>query len=249
MTNIQFPSKARILGAALLGALAAGGLQSAQAADLRGSIKDAPVYQEPERRFSWTGLYLGANLGGAWATGDARFTDTFGSLVTGSLDSSSVIGGGQIGYNWQAGQLVVGLEADIAAQNLASSGSTVGNAVTVSREGRWIGTVRPRIGYAAGNALIYATGGLAYGNVEHTVTENRFGGTRSVSESSTRVGWTIGAGIEWALNRNWTIGAEYLHIDLGSTTVNAAASGPFPAASTRFEDREDVIRAKLNYKF
>jgi outer membrane immunogenic protein len=251
MTNFRSTLKARILGAALLGALAVGGTQAARAADLGGSIKDAPAYQEPERRFSWTGLYLGANVGGAWANGEATYSQAGFGGFSGSGKSSSLIGGGQIGYNWQAGQLVVGIEADIAGQDLGDSRAATNGITTATLSGtsRWVGTVRPRVGYATGNALLYITGGLAYGNVKHNSTETIGAASRTFSESDTRAGWTLGGGIEWALNRNWTIGAEYLHIDLGSTSLNSPAAGVFPASSARFEDREDVIRAKLNYKF
>ena len=249
MTNFSTRAKARTIAAVLSGALVLGGIAPALAADLGGSIKDAPVYQEPAPRFNWTGFYLGANLGGAWANGDASYSQGGATLFSSSVNDSSVIGGGQIGYNWQAGQLVVGIEADLAAQTLSSSATSLGNAVSLSHNNRWVGTVRPRIGYATGSALLYITGGLAYGNVEHGVSETVAGVTRSYTDSSTRYGWTLGGGIEWALNRNWTLGAEYLHIDLGSTTVSAAAAGAFPASSGRFEDREDVVRAKLNYKF
>jgi outer membrane immunogenic protein len=243
--------KTRWLGAALLGALAVGNMVPAMAADLGGSIKDAPAYQEPERRFSWTGLYLGANVGGAWANGDATYSQAGFGGFSGSSEKSSVIGGGQIGYNWQAGQLVVGIEADIAGQNLGESLAAT-NGITIASlesKSRWVGTVRPRVGYATGNALLYITGGLAYGSVKHNYSETIGGASRSFSESDTRAGWTLGGGIEWALNRNWTIGAEYLHIDLGSTSLSAPAAGVFPASTAKFEDREDVIRAKLNYKF
>ena len=253
MKMLNTDLKSFACGATVAGALMLSVFTPAHAADLGGSIKDAPIYQDEPRRFSWSGFYMGANLGGAWATGDATYSQNNVDLLAGKLDNSSVIGGGQIGYNWQSGSLVVGIEADIAAQNLSSSTSTAVGDLTLSREGRWIGTVRPRIGYATGNALIYATGGLAYGTVEHNVTENAGIALRGYGESETRVGWTAGAGIEWALGRHWSIGAEYLHIDLGKTTVSSAASTVggvlFPASAGRFEDREDVIRAKLNYKF
>jgi outer membrane immunogenic protein len=249
MKNVHSQRKAGFGAAAMLGALVLGGAAPALAADLGGSIKDAPVYQEQAPRFSWTGLYLGANLGGAWSNGEATYAYNSADIFSGTNRTSGVIGGGQIGYNWQAGQLVVGIEADIAAQNLSSSVTGLVNNASVSHKNRWVGTLRPRVGYAAGSALLYITGGLAYGNVDHGVSETVAGVTRSYSDSSTRVGWTLGGGIEWALNRNWTLGAEYLHIDLGSTTVSTAAAGAFLASSGRFEDREDIVRAKLNYKF
>lgn len=261
MTVFKFNLKASITAAACAAAVTLAGSVGAQAADLGGSIKDEPVYQEAPRLQKWTGFYLGANLGGAWSDADAHYRQVGGPLFKADMEASSVIGGGQIGYNWQAGSLVVGIEADLAAQHLDATavGVSVSNpndTVTGKSSSKWLGTVRPRIGYAAGNWLLYATGGLAYGHTEHSLIESRTnipGATRSFSDSSTKVGWTVGAGIEWSLTRNWTLGAEYLHVDLGSTRISTDASiaggVAFPASSARFEDREDIVRAKLNYKF
>ena len=254
----KYVSQRKWVFGAVVAAAMASTASAAYAADLGGSIKDEAVYAEPIRHAHWRGFYIGANLGGAWSNnGDATYAQNGVGVFSTDLNTSSVIGGGQIGYNWQSGQLVVGIEADIAAQNLDSSAQFgVVDTVSHSSKSRWLGTVRPRIGYAAGNALIYVTGGLAYANVEHAYEENRTtvpGAVRTFSDSSTRTGWTLGAGVEWAFMRNWSLGAEYLHVDLGSTTLSANASTvagvAFPASSARFEDREDIVRAKLNYKF
>ena len=254
---------ARLAGAALLGLFSVGLARPAMAADLGGSIKDEPVYAEPPRMFSWTGFYVGANLGGAWTRDDARYSRVTGAgAFSTDLNSSSVVGGGQLGYNWQAGSFVVGLEADIQAQRLDGhktvfpfTGNAV-DAVTLGQDSKWFGTVRPRVGYAADRVLIYVTGGLAYGKVEHSLLESHTsvaGQNRSFTDSSTRAGWVVGSGIEWAVLDKWTLGAEYLHVDLGSTTISTAAATvggfAFPASTARFEDREDIVRAKLNYKF
>jgi outer membrane immunogenic protein len=209
---------------------------------------------------SWTGWYLGANVGGTWRNDEAGYSQLDGNgAFSAHLDDSSVIGGGQIGYNWQVGALVFGPEADISGRAL-SHGATVFpfhgdtmDAVTLADEQNWVGTVRARIGYAAGNWLLYATGGFAYGGVAHSMFENRItapGQDRLLSDSLTATGWTVGGGIEWALAPHWSVGVEYLYVNLGTDTLiqPAVTSGIcFPASSSHFEDRSDIVRAKLNY--
>jgi outer membrane immunogenic protein len=208
---------------------------------------------------NWTGLYLGVNVGGTWMNNEASYSQLDGAFST-HLGDSGVSGGGQIGYNWQIGTLVLGAEADIAARGLSNSATVfpfVGDtmdAVTLSDKENWVGTLRPRIGYAAGNWLIYVTGGFAYGGVTHSMFENRVtapGVNRLLRDSLTVAGWTVGGGIEWALTPHWSFGVEYLYVDLGTDTIAQPASVVggicFPASSTHFEDRSDIVRAKLNY--
>jgi outer membrane immunogenic protein len=99
------------------------------------------------------------------------------------------------------------------------------------------------------------TGGGAFGEVDHSYQEIRVttGQQRTLSDSTTKGGWTVGAGFDWMFLPNWSLGAEYLHIDLGSTTL---AQGPsvsgglnFPASQTRFENKSDIVRAKLYWHF
>ena len=212
---------------------------------------------------NWTGLYLGANLGGSWANNSASYSQAGGNgAFSTSNRNSSAIGGGQAGYNWQSGQLVFGLETDISFRNNTANGTffpfpanTV-DAVSLSQSERWLGTLRPRVGFASNAWLFYVTGGLAYGNIQHSYFENRTtvaGQNRFISDSTTKSGWTLGGGVEWALSRNWTIGAEYLRVDLGSSSLSLPAQTvgglPFPASSANFSDRSDIVRAKVNYRF
>jgi len=191
--------------------------------------------------------------------------------------NASFLGGGQIGYNWQSGAWVYGIEADGSWRDLSQDffgvfgnnptagapfGSVANDTVYMRSEQGALGTVRGRIGWAPGQWLLYATGGLAVGEVRHTVVEVLNPGTtcitlvvgncRGASVSDTKVGWTAGAGIEWAVGSNWSIGAEYLFVDLGSTTV-AFAPTPgtffFNASATNFDDTSHIVRAKLNYRF
>ena len=284
--------------AAAIGMLA--GITSATAADLAARpYTKAPVVA-PVAAYDWSGFYLGVNLGGSWSDNSHDYVMPFTApgnvfancatpagvvapVPTGpnpfdlSADCSrpsSFIGGGQIGYNWQAGTWLFGLEADGAWQRLIQHSFTrfggngslqmggVANDTAYFRsEQGALGTFRGRVGYAPGPWLLYATGGLAVGNVKHSLTEvldpgvscptAPTGSCRTGSNDVTKTGWTVGAGAEWMFARNWSVGAEYLYVDLGSTTVTLAPTGGFFAttSSATFEDREHIARVKLNYHF
>jgi outer membrane immunogenic protein len=180
-----------------------------------------------------------------------------------------ILGGAQIGYNWQSSpNWVFGIEADWqgsgqkASSVLPDQPYFVGlafGAVTSSYDAKidWFGTVRGRIGYAWDRILLYATGGLAYGEVKiaGTATDSGisiggpFSSTAAFGGSKVNAGWTLGGGIEGALVHNWTWKAEYLYVDLG--TLDTSSAGPFGSepvtTHTRFTD--NVVRVGLNYRF
>jgi outer membrane immunogenic protein len=263
--------KQLLLGTAI-GALAL--INSALAADL--AVK-APVRAPVVPAYNWTGCYLGGNVGYSWgrARGDLNIPqlDIF-SLPTSfsiSHDLDGVIGGGQVGCNWQSNNVwVLGLETDFqgsaekgtsnfSGPSVTSPPFAFGEGISQSIEAKieWFGTVRGRVGYLITPTLmLYGTGGLAYGETKVTdnVRQNLIGGgpaftTTSISNSTTRVGWTLGAGAEGTLFNwnNWTWKVEYLYVDLGSQS----ASGIDPVIlayswNARFTD--NVLRFGLNYK-
>jgi outer membrane immunogenic protein len=244
-----------------LSSLAFGALAlPAMAADMA----PAPVYKAPVpvpvAICNWCGWYVGANAGYAWSNSNSVDTtttnlsaipglngDVGGAIAaqgTGSVSTKSngFIGGGQFGYNWQAGNIVYGLETDIQGLAESNNGSSISNVSTVpgaaavisstgtitsSKSVSYLGTLRGRAGFlATPSFLVYGTGGLAYGGVKTstTVTESLgfpdtpgFFGT-SASATSTRVGWTAGAGIEWLFWSRWGAKIEYRYYDLGSVT-------------------------------
>jgi outer membrane immunogenic protein len=182
------------------------------------------------------------------------------------------IGGGQVGYNAQLGKLwVVGLEADIQGKTGSSDGSVaagqtvVGVPITSVQTVRvstdWLGTVRGRFGILLTPTwLVYFTGGLAYGGSSASSTlfqsgTNGFAGTGAGSLSTTRIGGTYGAGLEWMFARNWSAKAEYLFYDLGTTNFSYAARSGFFATpvyqtvtnSVHFEG--NIARVGVNYHF
>ena len=206
-----------ILTAASVFALTA----AANAADMyrpsAGGYKDAPYVG-----VNWSGLYVGVNGGyGANAA----------SVLPAGLDPAGGFGGGQIGYNVQRGNIVFGLEADIEGADITDSKSYDG----VSRKSTldWFGTVRGRAGYTVGQALVYGTGGFAYGNVTNTGWP-----------SETQTGWVAGGGVEYKINPSWSAKAEYQYLDLDASSTTGA--GPLGNGNG---DRTQVntVRVGLNY--
>ena len=166
---------------------------SAAAADLpRGP---APYYPPPPAIYNWTGPYAGLNLGYQWA-----------KVTNNVTEPSGIAGGGQLGYNWQLGQFVFGLETDIQA---SAADDTF---APYKFSNPWFGTLRARIGYAINNVMLYGTGGLAYGELK--------GEFFGLEEDKTLVGWTAGAGIEYGFTQNWSAKLEYLYMDLASRTYS-----------------------------
>ena len=234
--------------------------------------------------WTWTGFYLGGNVGRS--TGklntDTLYSDNLGNplfATSTSFKHFSGIGGGQIGYNWQAGMVVAGLETDVVYAHQrttdapACPGAICNPAITMmgfdvpvpvvhEHNLDWFGTVRGRLGVAVTpDMLLYATGGLAYGEVEHQgtiygagidINGNIVPAVNTFSNRSLREGWTAGGGLEAHLGGNWTGKVEYLHVDLGH---NSAPFALLPSNSTpltiAFNSRitEDLVRAGLNYKF
>jgi outer membrane immunogenic protein len=229
--------------------------------------------------FSWTGFYVGLNAGGAWGRSNATTTTIApvgGFFVPTSppaiaiagaqrINNSGFTGGLTAGYNWQTSNIVFGLESDFNYLGLRSSSrasgiypccAPFGFTVNSSVASDWLITLRPRVGFTAQNWLFYVTGGLAVANLKGAFgfTETTVLGTESASISSTRTGWTAGAGAEYALARGWSLKAEYLYVDLGSiTTTSSNFSAPgftFPTnVFTHSADlHENIVRVGLNYK-
>jgi outer membrane immunogenic protein len=223
----------RILVVLAVTGIFAAGAVSASAADLPAVPAKAPAAYAPEPVAIWNGFYAGANLGYGWAHGEVT-----GSGLTRSQNMGGVVGGGQIGYNWQwASPLVLGIEADI--QGAAQKNDNVLGALTVTNSITYFATVRGRIGYAPGNWMVYATGGLVYGEFRSEATLG--GATASLANS--RGGLAVGGGLEWMFAPHWSAKLEYLYLDTGS--FNSTVFGvPFTG---RLND--NVARVGVNYHF
>jgi outer membrane immunogenic protein len=196
----------------------------ASAADL--GVRPAPV--APAFIASpWDGPYIGVNLG--FGTTDFDITAT-GLGTVASQHADGVVGGVQLGYNKQFGTFVVGLETDFDATSIEKTD------LGVTTKLPWFGTTRGRFGFLVNPTLLfYGTGGVAYGRVEVSVP--------GASVKIPGVGWAAGAGVQWALTPQWSIGAEYLHVELDGPSASAGGISIDTKATT------DLGRATLNYKF
>ena len=255
--------KNRILGLLAATALSTAAVSSVSAADL--PMRAAPPVIATVPVFTWTGFYVGGNLGWGWRDDDNEAVVLTGpgipaGIVGGTLsfdngNDGNFLGGGQIGYNYQIGSFVVGVEADIQgiatddndAVFIPGPGFAGGTFVPGEFEDSadWFGTVRLRAGVAFDRVLVYATGGLAY------------------TEDNT--GWTVGGGVEWALPANVfgssavTLGLEGLWVSIDQDNDNDGRIGTFTPVGgapvdvflPRDNDEQDffVARAKLNFKF
>ena len=207
---------------AALGLVAAGAASAADLPSRKGPIA-APVYMPPA--FTWTGFYVGANAGYGWGNVNAN-----GWANVGDLDG--FVGGGQVGYNYQMGQFVVGLEADLQGADL-SSGNNLG---LLNVKTDYFGTVRARVGVAFDRFMPYITGGWAYGNVKSSIPAIGFSSDRSHTG-----GFAVGGGLEYAVTNNIIAGVEYLYVDLGEKNI--------AGAGTKVGTDFSVVRARLSYKF
>jgi outer membrane immunogenic protein len=256
---------------------------SATAADLA-----RPVYRRAGLAapiYTWTGFYIGGNVGGAWGTFDAATTTVGGGYFittdpaqiaaagAQTIKSSGLTGGFEAGYNWQAGNIVFGLEGDIEAFRLSGS-ATSGPIVYLSAAPAafiassnastdWLATARGRIGIAATNWLFFATGGAAFTtlNGNFTFRDNFLappGAAESASFSNTKAGYTVGGGIEASLSGHWSIKAEYLYVNFGTASAVSNNLTFSPAAlpgngqnpfTHSIDLRANIVRVGLNYKF
>jgi outer membrane immunogenic protein len=234
--------------------------QFALAADLSRPPPPAPppVYVPPP--FSWTGFYVGGNLGGAWAHGTV--TDTFNPGVTfgGSSNNGVFIGGGQAGFNYQISNFVFGVEGDFdwAANNNNSTGGIAvpllgGDLVQVTANNRWMATVAARLGVAWDHWLFYGKGGGGWvGTKSFTVTDlGPFTPGSITGGSSTNSGWLAGAGIEWAFANNWTARVEYDYFGLSSRSFTVPVGSLFLGGDTfnTGSNHIQTLTVGINYLF
>jgi outer membrane immunogenic protein len=232
-----------------------GGLASSNAADVyrgpAGGYKDVPYVA-----MDWAGFYAGVNGGGAWA-GNNQLVD----LVSNSnpffgVSPSGGFGGGQIGYNWQGiwyPRLVLGVEADIQGAGISDRGSVFdapsGLTFHFKSDLDFFGTVRGRLGYATDNALLYFTGGFAYGGLHKSTDDfgpptQRFDGTAT--------GYVLGGGVEYKFSPVWSAKVEYQYLNFGKNDACGFGNGcfsDFANAGPQKDDDFHTVRLGLNYYF
>jgi outer membrane immunogenic protein len=207
-----------------------------------------PVYKAPPAgalpvAYDWTGFYIGGHVGYGWADKDWR--DAFGLATTHTADG--FLGGGQVGFNYQINQFVLGVEGDISWANLNGNSTAVfGLAAPVTQsfnsEVDWTSTLTGRLGIAIDRWLVYGKGGVAWAGDRYAT--NRYTFPASVEISDTRWGWTAGAGVEYAFAPNWSAKLEYNYMDFGTKAYSFA-----PGTSTDIDQQIHAVKFGINYKF
>jgi outer membrane immunogenic protein len=248
----------------------------------------------------WSGFYLGANIGGLGASGQFGATapdvlfpgfvttglpaiapivlvpSRLGTIPAATTNGIGISGGGQVGYNWQTGRFVFGIEGDVGAANVRSTATVnvVDPFAIQTLTGRytaqvdWTASLRLRAGVSVNRMLIYATGGPAFagGRIASSFTLTNpipgiffpipFEGTTSTSSAFTTNGWTIGGGVDWAINDNWSLGGEYRFTAFGRRSVTLANTDPAGPGSLGIVPQKTSMRLmtnqvmiRLNYRF
>jgi outer membrane immunogenic protein len=215
--------------------------------------------------YDWTGVYVGVNAGMAWNNAEvdqsAKLAGERYNQLSDKIegDQSAFTAGGILGYNYQIDRIVLGVEADISYLGFSDDHKRNrdftlpghGDMTATSKlsfEGDWFGTLRARAGYAADNLLFYGTGGLAYGHMAADgrlkITDQESGDFIKWDGSTDSVnwGWTIGAGMEYGLDR-WSLGLEYLFVDLGSAEWNGSVGGPLA------DHVDSSVKGSVDYQF
>jgi outer membrane immunogenic protein len=258
-------------------ALVAVGVAPALAADLPARTYTKAPAVVPVAAYNWTGCYVGGNVG--WIGGNDQSTNYPGPTIAATIpltpaqvaaitnsstaSGSGVTGGAQIGCNWQAAShFVVGVEADFNGSSLkesttASYPSNATAGFTAHSENNnnsltWYSTVRGRVGYAADRWFFYATGGLAVAHINSSLNLNFIPPPNGYfgSDSVTRTGYAVGAGLEYAINNNWSAKIEYLYLDFGTLTFASPLNTDSTLAwATNVHARDNIVRVGLNYHF
>jgi outer membrane immunogenic protein len=231
----------------LLAAAAVGISRFAAAADL--PVQKAPPPPPP---FSWTGFYVGGNLGGAWA-GHSLTDNIYGLTWDTGTDKGAFVGGGQAGFNYQYGTLVVGVEAEFDGIANSNNGRGVfvaplGDTITVTRNNRWITTLAARFGVAHENLFIFAKGGGGWiGNNGLTVTDLTTGASIT-GIGNDKTGFLGGVGAEWAPVNHWTVKAEFELFTMSNRTITVPLGAPV-LASDSFTGNRNVLIAKVGFNY
>jgi outer membrane immunogenic protein len=221
--------------------LIASPFQPASAADLAYKAPPPPV-----QMWSWTGFYLGGELGGSWLRDRLTETTAITPPMTGSATNydGGVAGGGYAGYNWQLNNVVVGLEGDIEGTGINRTSNCLvenfgaGNAApgtcfpatsgySFNTQLPWQASIRGRLGYTWGQSLVYVTGGAAFADIQTSYTQVTPAINASQSFDQVKTGGTIGGGLEYAFTGRWIGRLEYRYSDFGSVNNSITSAGTF----------------------
>ena len=234
--------KSALRASAAIATLVAG--SSVFAADLPArSPAPAPSFVSPTPVYNWSGLYVGLHAG--YVGESVAFRVIEAGTPSATANPTGFVGGGLMGFNYQMGQAVVGLENDIGFTTLsgrANAGGLGGFAHSNRFKEDWNGHLRARLGFAAGNFMPFVAAGYSYGSEKLTVTN----GAASASASKTLGGWNIGVGVDYAFGNNLVARVEYIYDQYNRMTFTP--NGGFNNRATSRPD-QSTIRAALIYTF
>jgi outer membrane immunogenic protein len=224
-----------------LGFIALSAAAPAHAADIRMPVKAAPTYVQTF--YNWTGFYVGAHVGYAWA--DFTGVDPVVGVLTDSVSARGFIYGGQLGYNYQMGSWVFGIEGDFSFGDVKHSETFVGLATAEVKLDRII-TAAARIGYAFDRTLIYGKFGGAWTQEKYNFTVLGIGVANGTVDRS---GWMLGVGLEYAFLGNWSAKIEYNYLDMGRKDVTLTVLGLIPVTVANVDLTVQTVKAGINYRF
>ena len=222
---------------------------SAFAADLGTPMPyKAPMVAPPI--FSWTGCYIGGSVGGGF--GQTTMTDDIGFVApagsSASTDTSGVVGGGQVGCNYQFSSVVIGAEGQFLASGIRgdSNLSVGGFPETIHSSTDWLTSATGRLGWAWDRWMLYAKGGPAW---THDHYEWAAPGFADLTDTETRIGWTVGGGLEWAFWNNWSVRVEYDFYDFGNKTFSFGDSVSGLGTPIDVKNTISTVTLGVNYRF
>lgn len=225
---------------------------------------------------NWSGFYVGANLGASWADTSTRLQATTPSGVTiippadlarintlsdDDKNETDFTGGLEAGYNYVTGNFLLGLETDFGFLNINerrnrtfTSAVAGANPPTFNIDQRvktdWMWTLRPRVGYAGSNWMVYGTGGLAMTKIKYTASyvDTRLPPNNvNIDESDTKTGWVLGLGGAYAINPQWSVKGEYLYASFGH--VNGSSPTGVISLDSRERVKANILRMGVDYRF
>lgn len=207
-----------------------------------------------EAAFSWSGVYIGAHVGGAWGTVESRITDTDSSdfLPLSSHGINGFLGGGQVGFNLQVNPwLVIGVEGDASWTDVKGTTPCL-VILACSTKVDWMATATGRLGFTRDRLMVFVKGGGAWAESKYNAVLGTSPDSFSGDASKTRFGWTVGTGVEYAIYGNWSAKVEYDFMDfgnkaLGSTLHSRTQSAPGPDVDIK--QQIHAVKFGLNYRF
>jgi outer membrane immunogenic protein len=226
-----------LVGAVVAAAIGGGAAQTSFAADM--PMKAAPV----AIGYHWTGIYGGIHAGAGTGTKDWAFVPTNST----SHKVNGAIGGGQLGFNYQIGSWVFGVEGDLSASSIQGSSACPNTNYSCSSKAFWLATLTGRVGYAVTQPLlVYVKGGGAWAREQFTAIAS------FASEDTGRTsvsGWTIGGGLEYGFARNWSVKIEYDYLDFGTKRYNFLNPAGAVVDTADVKQQLHLVKAGLNYRF